>query len=71
MDENLKEALEAIKLLRATLHLAYFDRANVDVNEVDGAMNTGRGLLEKHGETDDMMDVDFAEKHGRYPQEDE
>lgn len=56
MEDNLKEALEVIKTLRATLYLAYHDRNQIDVNEVDDAMNEGRALLEKHGESDDLMD---------------
>lgn len=57
MDTDLKEALEAIKHLRAALQLACFSRDDIDLAQVDEAMDAGRAVLEKHGEPDDMMDA--------------
>jgi hypothetical protein len=58
LDEELKEALEAVVDLRAHLQLAYFARDEVDVNQVEASLNAGASLLRKHGCSDDMMDVD-------------
>ena len=57
LDPDLFEALEIIMDLRATLQLAYFERDELDVNEVDDSLNAAAKVLEKHNVSDDMMDA--------------
>lgn len=55
-NKDLKEALEAIKDLRAALHLARHDPVGfTDADEVKVMAETDM-LLVKHGERDDLMD---------------
>ena len=49
MDEDLKEALETIVQLRATLELAAFDREAISAKEIRKEMQDAYSLLRKHG----------------------
>ena len=49
MDEDLKEALETIVQLRATLELAAFDREQITAKEIRKDMKDAYKVLKKHG----------------------
>jgi hypothetical protein len=55
MDNDLKEALETIKDLRAALHLAFDE--DLSIQDFQREMADSEALLRKHGETDDIMDT--------------
>lgn len=61
MDAELKEAIDVIRDLRAMLQLAYHDRDEIDVNEVDASLNAAGEFMRKHGETDDMLGMKYPE----------
>ena len=62
MGKDLKEALDAIILLRADLQLAYFDRGMISAKEVREDLAEAAAVLAKHGVSDDMMDHERAER---------
>lgn len=57
MDADLKEALNAIKLLRAELWLAFETMDHIS-DEAQNALDEGEKILRKHNDPDDMMDVE-------------
>lgn len=62
MDNDLKEALEAIKGLRAALWLALVPdetKPAVMNDQERNAFLAGAAVLAKHNDPDDMMDVDM------------
>jgi len=56
MDKDLKEALQAIKSLRAQLWLAYEGKDHIP-DEANDALDEGEAVLRKHNDPDDMMDA--------------
>jgi hypothetical protein len=58
MNDELKEALETIKDLRAALQLAQFELADISDEDVNKIMAESEALLRKHGEADDIMDAE-------------
>ncbi len=57
LGDDLYEALDTIRDLRASLQLAYFEPGELDVNEVEADLNAAAAVLAKHGLSDDMMDA--------------
>lgn len=57
MDDDLKEALGAIKILRAELWLAFEGRQDI-TDDAQDALDAGEAVLRKHNYPDGMMDVE-------------
>ena len=58
MNKDLKEALEVVKNLRAALQLAQFELAELSDEEANALLAEAEALLRKHGQKDDMMDIE-------------
>ena len=59
MDENLKEALQMVKYLRACLGLVLDDEASPEERkDAEQIRQEAADLLRKHGESDDEMDIE-------------
>ena len=69
MDEDLKEALNMVKHLRATAWMAFDPDGNTEVlplmpEELRDAFLEGAKLLAKHNFPDDMMNCDMYDMTG-------